>query len=141
MIETENDVEVVHKCILSRDPRHLGIFSPFLREPTTSTCALKLPELSLWHTPIARSVSTLKLCRSFLRRSKHKHCNLITETAPRSVTVRQCIHDGHSRKKDNFHPRGQVVASPHAIQSDMLFELMNCLFLGFFHLIFSDNVS
>lgn len=53
MIETENDVEVVHKCILSRDPRHLGIFSPFLREPTTSTCALKLPELSLWHTPIA----------------------------------------------------------------------------------------
>lgn len=142
MIEIENDVEVVHKCILSRDPRHLGIFFLLSLESQQLPPVHLNSRSFLFGTPqLPVSVSTLKLCRSFLRRSKHKHCNPITETAPRSVTVRQCMHNVHTGKKDNFHPRGQVVASPHAIQSDMLFELMNCLFLGFFRLIFSDNVS
>lgn len=74
MTETENDVEVVHKCILSRKPRHLGIFfPPFLREPTTSTCALTVLELSLWHTPIA----------SQCLYTKALEVNPITEISPR----------------------------------------------------------
>lgn len=41
------------QCILSRGPSNLGIFPPFLREPTTFTSVFKLLELSLWHATVA----------------------------------------------------------------------------------------
>lgn len=65
MTETENDVEVVHKCILSRKPRHLGIFS-LLSLESQQLPPVHLQSWSfLFGTPqLPASVSTLKLWRS-----------------------------------------------------------------------------